>query len=112
MNLKTIIAGMAILGAAYSSVNAPALAWRGQNFDANHPRRAEVLNRTNNLNRRINNNRGNLGGHYNQLKHEDRSIHQQEQRMARNNGGYITKGEQNKLNREENHVNNQIKHDR
>lgn len=112
MNLKTIMTGMAILGAAYSSVNAPALAWHGQNFANNHPRRAEVLQRDNNLNRRINNNRGNLDGHYNQLKREDRAIHQQERRMARNNGGYITRGQQNKLNREENHINNQIKRDR
>jgi hypothetical protein len=110
MNTKTILASVAVLGAILSSTSSPSLAWN--RFDANHPRRAEVLGRTNNLNNRINNNRGNLNGHYGQLKHEDNKIRKQEQRMARNNGGYITHGQQAKLNREENHVNNQIKRDR
>jgi hypothetical protein len=110
MNTKTILASVAVLGAILGSTSSPSLA---QNrFDANHPRRAEVLGRTGNLNQRINNNRGNLGGHYGQLKHEDKQIRKQEQRMARNNGGYVTRGQQAKLNREENHVNNQIKRDR
>jgi hypothetical protein len=81
-------------------------------FANRHPRRAQVLGRDNNLNNRINANKGNLGGHYGQLKSEDNSIHRQEQRDARQNGGHITKGEQNQLNREENHVNNQIKNDK
>jgi hypothetical protein len=80
-------------------------------FDNRHPRRAEVLHRDANLNRRINANKGDLGGHYGQLKHEDQSIHRQERRDKRNDGGHITKGEQAKLNHEENHVNNQIKRD-
>ncbi|MBS1953696.1 MAG: hypothetical protein JST89_05915 [Cyanobacteria bacterium SZAS-4] len=112
MNVKTIMAGIALLGAVSSSTNSPVLAWHGQNFANNHPRRAEVLSRDANLNRRINNNKGDLGGHYGQLKREDRAIHQQERRMARNNGGYITKSQEHKLNREENHLNQQIKHDR
>ena len=80
-------------------------------FANRHPRRAQVLRRDGNLNRRVNANRGDLGGHYGQLKHEDRSIRRQEQRDARANGGHITRGEQNQINREENHVNNQIKRD-
>jgi hypothetical protein len=84
-------------------------AWGG--FAANHPRRAEVLGRDNHINNRINNDRGQLGGHYGQLKSEDRAIRQQEQADARFNGGHITKGEQNQLNHEENHVNNQIRRD-
>lgn len=81
-------------------------------FANRHPRRAEVLHRDNRLNNRINANRGNLGGHYGQLKAEDRAIHRQEIRDKNHDGGHITKGEQNKLNREENHVNNQIKNDK
>ena len=77
-------------------------------FKQNHPRRAEVLGRSKNINNRLNKNYGHLGGHYSQLKHEDKSIARQEQRDASQNGGHITKGEQNQLNREENHVNNQI----
>jgi hypothetical protein len=60
-------------------------------FAQNHPRRAEVLHRDKNVNSRINANKGNLNGHYGQLKREDASVHRQEQRDARINGGYITK---------------------
>ncbi len=80
-------------------------------FAQRHPRRAEVLHRSNNINNRINSDKGNLNGHYGQLKREDRSVVRQEQRDARINGGYITKGQQNQLNREENHINNQIRRD-
>lgn len=83
----------------------------GGNFAQNHPRRAEVLGRDNGLNNQIQGDRGDLSGHYNQLSHEDASIRRQEQADARFNGGYITKGEQNQLNREENHVQNQINRD-
>jgi hypothetical protein len=82
------------------------------NFQKNHPRRAQVLNRSNHQQNRINKNAGHLGGHYNQLSKEDRGIHRQEQRDARQNGGHITRGEQGQLNKEENHVNNQINRDK
>lgn len=80
-------------------------------FWKNHPRRAEVLGRDRNINNRINNNKGNLDGHYGQLKAEDKAIRKQEQFDARANGGHITRGEQKQLNKEENHLNNQIKRD-
>lgn len=81
------------------------------NFWQNHPRRAEVLRRDKNINCEINRERGDLGGHYGQLKAEDRAIRRQEQRDARMNGGDITATEQHRLNREENHLNNQIRRD-
>jgi len=81
-------------------------------FANRHPRRAEVLHRDNNINNRLNADKGHLGGHYGQLKSEDKSIKRQEQRDAAQNGGHITKGEQAHLNREENHVNNQIRNDK
>jgi hypothetical protein len=81
------------------------------NFDKNHPRRAEVLGRDGNINRRLNADRGNLDGHIGQLKREDARVHRQERRDARRNGGHITKGEQHQLNHEENHINQQIRHD-
>ena len=84
----------------------PSFAW------GYHPRRSEVLGRDNHLNREINRNRGNLSGHFGQLKSEDRSIRRQEQRDFRRNGGYLTRGQQAHLNREENHVQRQINHDR
>lgn len=103
-NFKIATVSAIALGMIVSSA-LPSYAGR---FARQHPRRAQVLGRDNNLNNRINANRGNLGGHYGQLKSEDKSIHRQEQRDAAQNGGHITKGEQNQLNREENHVNNQI----
>ena len=81
------------------------------NFAQKHPRRAQVLNRDGNLNRNINADKGHLNGHYGQLKREDQSIHRQEQRDARTDGGHITKGEQHQLNHEENHVRRQINRD-
>lgn len=76
-----------------------------------HPRRAEVLGRDNHINNRINQDRGQLGGHYGQLSREQQGIRQQEQADARYNGGYITRGEQRQLNGEENHLNNQVQRD-
>lgn len=81
-------------------------------FAQKHPRRAEVLHRDNNLNNRINGNRGNLTGHYNKLERQDRMIRRQEQLDAKMNGGHITKSEQHQLNHEENHVSNEIKRDK
>jgi len=81
-------------------------------FAQNHPRRAEVLHRDNHLNNRLNKNYGNLGGHYGQLKNQDQRIHQQERRDKNINGGYITKGQKQQLNKEENHVNREIKQDK
>ena len=60
---------------------------------------------------RMNKDYGHLGGHYNQLQHEDRNIHRQEQREARANGGWISRKQQGQLNREENSLKQQIKQD-
>jgi hypothetical protein len=83
----------------------------GSHFSQVHPRRAEVLGRDRNLNNNINADRGHLGGQYNHLESQDRSIRAQEQRDARQNGGYITKGQQGQLNREENALRNETKYD-
>ncbi len=83
----------------------------GDRFEDNHPRRSEVLGRDNRLNWNINKDRGQLGGHYNQLEQEQRSIRQQEQADARANGGYITRQQQMQLNGEENRLHNQLSSD-
>lgn len=80
-------------------------------FWNNHPRRAEVLKRDNNLNRQLQADKGQLGGNYRRLENEDRSIRRQEQRDARCDNGHITRGEQRQLNREENHLQRQINRD-
>ncbi|MBX9724503.1 MAG: hypothetical protein K2X81_24045 [Candidatus Obscuribacterales bacterium] len=87
----------------------PSLARHGGEFAQHHPRRAEVLHRDHNENRRLNHDRGQLNGHYRQLKHEDRAIHRQERHDKNMNGGYITKAQQAHLNHEENRLNRQIR---
>jgi hypothetical protein len=80
-------------------------------FAFNHPRRAEVLGRDAALNHELCRDRGSLSGQYGRLRNEDRAIARQEQRDAWRNGGYITRGEQRRLNHEENRVQRQINHD-
>jgi hypothetical protein len=84
---------------------------KNNSFVKNHPRRSQVLSRDANLSYNINKDEGHLGGNYNKLEGEDKSIARQEQRDARQNGGHITTQEQGHLNREENRLNNQIRHD-
>jgi hypothetical protein len=83
----------------------------GGSFAQNHPRRAEVLGRDNNLNNSINADRGQLGGNYQALKTDDRSIRQQEQQDAHANGGYITSTQKQQLNQEENQLRQQVGQD-
>lgn len=116
--LKVAVVTASVVG-ILSSASLPSFAgnhkgfWanREQRFDNRHPRRSEVLDRAGNINNRINADRGNLDGHYRQLKREDQAIRRQEQRDARMNGGHITAGEQQRLNREENRLNKQIRRD-
>jgi len=81
-------------------------------FDQNHPRRSEVLDRLQNINSRVNADKGNLDGHYDQLKQEEAAIHNQERTDKNINGGFITTGQQAQLNAEENSLNRQIKRDK
>ena len=84
---------------------------RQESFKQQHPARAEVLGRDNNLNRELKEDKGDLNGHYNQLKTQDNSIRRQEQADAARNGGHITGQEDRQLNREENGLSRQINHD-
>ena len=77
----------------------------------NHPRRAEVNHRLENQNRRIDKEykEGEITrGQAQELHHEDHQIRQEERDMASQNGGHITKQEQNTLNQQENGVSRQI----
>jgi hypothetical protein len=83
-------------------------------FDAAHPRRAEVLKRSDNESNRANAAAADgkiTAGQDARVQRQERGIRAQEQRDARANGGTITPGEQAKLNREENGVNREIAHD-
>lgn len=76
-----------------------------------HPRRAEVNERLENQNKRIHQEvkEGEITkGQAAQLHKEDRQIRREERAMASQNGGHITKQEQQTLNQQENAVSRQI----
>ena len=80
-------------------------------FQENHPRRAEVIGRAHHEIARINEQRreGEISGFQaRRLRAADRHVINQEQRMAYRNGGYITRQQQVRLNREENHIGRHI----
>jgi hypothetical protein len=91
---------------------APTLALAGPGkWAQNHPRRAEVNGRLANQNRRIHQERreGEINGRQAaQLHRQDHQIRHEERQMAGQNGGHITRGEQQQLNRQENQVSREI----
>lgn len=109
--MNTNIRNLSVLSLAAAVLLATQTQSFAGEFAQKHPRRAEVLHRSNHINNRINADKGNLSGHYSQLKREDRSVVRQEQHDARTDGGHITRGEQKQLNHEENHLNKQIQRD-
>jgi hypothetical protein len=87
-------------------------AFAQNNFDATHPRRAEVNQRLANQNARVDTKvaDGKMSQHEaNKIHREDHAIKQEERADARANGGHITKQEQNQINHQENHVSRQIR---
>ena len=85
-----------------------------KNFEKKHPRRAEVLRRDK---REVGKNNAAVksgkitAAQGAKLNQQDAKIKSQEQAEAKANGGHITKGEQRQLNREENKVNRERRHD-
>jgi hypothetical protein len=85
------------------------------NWQENHPARAEVNSRLLNQDRRINQGvrHGQLtGAEAQQLHAEDQSIRNQERQDASQHHGHITKAERRQLNQEENAESRQIYQDR
>ena len=110
MDLKSLkmLLALALVAAFTASARAE------DHFNKTHPRRAEVNHRLNNQHKRVN--EGVKDGDLtkkqaHQIKKEDRHIRQEERRMAARDGGHLTKADQRKLNRQENHVSNQINRD-
>jgi hypothetical protein len=82
-----------------------------KDWNKDHPRRAEVNQRLNNQDHRINQERkeGEISKAQAQKLHkEDRQIRKEEKMMAAQHGGHITKQEQRTLNQQENVVSRQI----
>jgi hypothetical protein len=80
-------------------------------FAKNHPRRAEVNHRLNNQDRRIDRKvkDGDMSRRQaNHLHRRDHQIRREERRMAYRHNGHLTKHEQYRLNRQENHVSRRI----
>ena len=80
-------------------------------WQKDHPRRAQVNQRLDNQNTRINKEvkEGEITkGQAAKLHKEDRQIRKEERMMASQNGGHITKQEQRTLNQQENAVSRQI----
>jgi len=77
----------------------------------NHPRRSEVNQRLRNQDHRINHKMKNgdiSRGQAYRMHRRDRQIRKEERRMAYRHGGHITKNEQHRLNRRENHMSRRI----
>ena len=80
-------------------------------FVKNHPRRSEVNQRLNNQNRRIHHKvkDGDMSKRQaHNLHRKDHQIRREERRMASRHGGHITRHEQQRLNRQENHMSRKI----
>jgi hypothetical protein len=80
-------------------------------FSQNHPRRAQVGNGSEKLNSSLNNDYGNLGGHYAGLEKRDNAINNTARQEAKANGGYLTKTQQQQLDNREQNVQNSINQD-
>ena len=82
-----------------------------EQFNKDHPRRAQVNKRLSNQNKRINKEvrEGEITKAQAATLHKkDRQIRKEERAMASQHGGHITKQEQRTLNQEENAVSKQI----
>ena len=80
-------------------------------WQKNHPRREQVNHRLNNQDKRIHSDVKNgtlTKGQAASLHKEDHQVRQEERDMASQNGGHITKSEQNVLNQQENGISKQI----
>jgi len=99
-----------VLFAAFLGIANVSMAQDGS-FAKNHPRRAEVNQRLNNQDLRIDHivkDGGMSPREAHNLHRDDRQIRHEERRMASRHDGHITKREQNRLNRQENHVSRKI----
>jgi hypothetical protein len=107
-SFRTVLTALAAT-VSLACLAAPAMA--DTPWQAHHPRREQVNNRLGRQNARIH--REVREGEMSRAKaarlhHADRGIRRQERRMAVRNGGYITKRQQARINREENHVGRRI----
>jgi hypothetical protein len=102
--VAVVVVALCAVGMADSSLAAT-------NWEKNHPRRDQVNDRLANQNKRINKEvkEGEMSkAQAHKLHKEDRKIRREEQAMASQHDGHITKQEQKTLNQQENAVSKQI----
>jgi hypothetical protein len=107
--MNTLIQKLA--AAAALSVAFIGTASAATNWDASHPRRAEVNHRLANQDRRIHQEVREGEMSHNEamrLHRDDHQIRHEERLMASQDGGHITRQEDRTLNQQENHVSRQI----
>ncbi len=112
MRLSPRTAGILLLGLTAVLIAAPGFAG-DRRFEHRHPRRDQVLDRTQRQNHRITHEvrEGDLThAQAHTLRLDDRSVRQQQRADARANGGYITRREQKNLNRKLNASSQRIGH--
>ncbi|MDE2278319.1 MAG: hypothetical protein KGK04_01910 [Xanthomonadaceae bacterium] len=115
MRLSTRINCLILLSLTAFAVAAPSIARERHDhrFEHRHPRRDQVVDRTQRQNRRITNQvrEGELThAQAHALRASDHSVAQQQRADAKANGGYITKTQQKALNQELNANSKQIGH--
>jgi hypothetical protein len=106
-----VIASVMSVACAAAFVQPAVAADKDTQWEKNHPRREQVNDRLANQNRRIHQEvkEGEMTkAQAAQLHKDDRNIRNEEQLMASQNGGHITKAEQRALNQQENKVSAQI----
>ncbi len=99
--------------AAALMIAAPLLVHADDNWNQNHPRRAQVNHRLQRQNQRIRQERreGAISpAQAQQMHHEDHQIRREERQMARHQHGTISPQQQAQLNQQENAVSQQIGH--
>jgi hypothetical protein len=107
-SIRTVLTAVA---ATLSLACAAAPAMADTPWQAHHPRREQVNNRLGRQNARIHHEvrEGEMSrAKAARLHRADHRIRAQERHMAARNGGYITKRQQARINREENHVSHRI----
>ncbi len=106
-----VLHGLLALILGLGALSAIPSAQAATRWEAAHPRRDQVLDRTHNLQRRITQERraGEISPmRAHRLRMQDRRLRQREQAMARRNGGYITRGQQAALNQQANRVSRHV----
>lgn len=108
---NAVVRGLLAVALGLGALTVATSAQAETRWEAAHPRRDQVLDRTANLRHRIAQQRreGEISpARARALRMQDRRVRAREQAMARRNGGYITPAQQAALNRRENRISHRV----